>query len=132
MKSGIPQLVEHGMAIRLLTLVFGYEWYEKKIGFRSEDPDEWMLNGSDAWLKVHPMPNDVRRIVYNHRVVRLADAWFTLLMGRVKGLDALKERFLLRSTKPCFAEAEIASMLVFNGFEIDVVRERGVRGKTST
>jgi len=105
--KGIPQLVEYGMASRLLCLIFGYEWYEQRIKFRSEDPDEWMLNGADAWLAAHPVENDVRRIVHTHRVIRLAIALFTV--AGVEGFDALRDRFLHRATKPCFIEAEIAS-----------------------
>jgi hypothetical protein len=48
--KGVPHLVEHGMASRLLALIFGYAWYDRRIKFRSENPDEWMLNGSDGWL----------------------------------------------------------------------------------
>jgi hypothetical protein len=125
--NGIPQLVEHGMASRLLCLIFGYEWYEQRIKLRSEAPDEWMLNGSDAWLAANPVSDDARRIVHTHRVIRLANALFTL--ANVKGFDALKERFLCRDTKPCFIEAEIASALVCNGFQVTVVKERRKRVK---
>jgi hypothetical protein len=124
----IPQLVEHGMASRLLALVFGYDWYERRIKFRAEHPDDWMLNGSDAWLTANPMDNDVRRIAHAHRVIRLADAVFTLISGRAKGFDVLKDRFLSRPTKPCFIEAEIASLLVCNGFQIEIIKEHGIRG----
>lgn len=125
--KGIPELVEHGMASRLLALVFGNDWYNQRIHFRSEDPDEWMLNGSDQWLAANPVQNDVRRIVHTHRVIRLANALFTLL--GVNGFDALKDRFLSRPTKPCFIEAEIASMLVCNGFGVEILKEKGVRGE---
>jgi hypothetical protein len=127
--KGVPQLVEHGMASRLLALIFGNDWYDRRIRFRSEDPDEWMLNGSDSWLAANPIENDVRRIVHTHRVVRLADALFTLISRGVQGFDVLKGRFLSRPTKPCFMEAEIASLLVFNGFHIEIIKETGVRGE---
>jgi hypothetical protein len=127
--QGIPQLIEHGMASRLLALIFGYEWYSRRIKFCSEDPDEWMQNGDDGWLAANPIENDVRRIVHAHRVIRLADALFTLFSSRVEGLDVLKNRFLTRPTKPCFIEAEVASLLVCNGFQIQIIKESGLRGE---
>jgi hypothetical protein len=127
--SGIPQLVEHGMASRLLCLVFGYDWYNQRIKFRSENPDEWILNGNDAWLAANPVENDVRRIVHTQRVIRLADALFTLISGPVEGFGSLKDRFVYRPTKPCFIEAEVASLLVRNGFQIKIIKETGVRGE---
>jgi len=149
--GGNRQLVEHGIARAFLYLAFGREWYECKIEFRDDRPDPWMLNGSDRWLKrvpsaVPPMGSrwwrastsdlwvktaktaDVRRIVYAHRVVRLADALFTLVRGQANGFDFLRQRFLERETEPCFVETEIASLLVFNGFKVEVVKETGVRG----
>ena len=113
----------------LLCLFFGYEWYEQKVKFRAEDPDEWMLNGSDVWLAAHPVDNDVRRIIYTHRVIRLANALFVLMRAPAKGLEVLKERFLARSTKSCFIEAEIASSLVFNGFQVEILKEHGKKGE---
>lgn len=127
--SGIPQLVEHAMASRLLCLIFGLSWYERRIKFCSDQPDGWMLNGSDTWLSTHPIEQDVRRIVHTHRVIRLGDAWFTLLRARAKGLDVLKERFISRPTQPCFIEAEIASSLVIKGFEVEIVKEHGRKGQ---
>ena len=118
--KGIRQLAEHGMCARLLCLYFGWDWYERKVAFR-DDPDGWMHN-----LKDDP---GLGRVVYNSRVVRLADAIFTLLNGRFKGAEDLKQRFLTRPTKPCFAEAEIASLLAYNGFDVEVVTPTGVRGQ---
>jgi hypothetical protein len=126
--GGITQLVEHGMASRLIYLIFGWDWYQRKIAFQSE-PDEWMLNGNQEWLNTTKTDNDVRRIVYTHRVIRLGDALYTLIKGKMKGGDILKDRFLKRPTKPCFIEAEIASLLVFNGFEVEIIKESGIRGE---
>jgi hypothetical protein len=125
---GVRQLVEHGMANRIIYLIFGWDWYQRKIAFQSE-PDEWMLNGNQEWLKTIKVENDVRRIVYHHRVVRLGDALYTLIKGNVEGGEVLKERFLKRSTKPCFIEAEIASLLVYNGFDVEIIKESGIRGE---
>jgi hypothetical protein len=127
--NGIPQLVEHGMAIHLLALVFGYEWYEQRIKFRNENPDEWMLNGNEEWMAANPVADDVRRIVHTHRVTRLADALFTLIKGGTEGIDVLRDRFLTCPTRPCFIETEIASLLVCNGFRITIIKESGARGE---
>ncbi len=88
-----------------------------------------MLNGDDEWLAANPIESDVRRIVHTHRTIRLADAVFTLLSGGVKGIDEMKNRFLSRPTKPCFIEAEIASMHVYNGFQVEIIKESGKRGE---
>jgi hypothetical protein len=73
--------------------------------------------------------DDVRRLVYTHRVVRLANALFTLLLGKAigkaKGFDVLRERLRRPNTEPSFAEAEIAS-LARNGFDIEIVKETGI------
>jgi hypothetical protein len=61
--------------------------------------------------------------------VRLGDVIFTLLKANVKGLAFLKKRFLDRPTKACFVEAEIASMLAYNGFEVEMLSEAGTRGQ---
>ena len=82
--GGVRQLVEHGMASRLICLFLGWDWYWRKIAFQSK-PDEWMLNGNQEWLNSTKIENDARRIVYNHRVVRLGDALYTLIKGDVKG-----------------------------------------------
>ena len=119
--NGVRQLTEHAMASRLLCLYLGWDWYQRKIAFR-DDPDEWMhnLRGDNSRFG---------RIMYNSRVNRLGDAVFTLLKANVKGLDALKQRFLIRPTKPCFFEAEIASLLAYNRFEVEVTTEHGIRGE---
>lgn len=149
--GGNRQLVEIRIASAFLLLAFGREWYERKIAFRDDRPDPWMMNGSDRWLKRIPSAavpmspgwwredtsglwlkiaktDDVRRLVYGHRVVRLANALFTLLLGKAKGFDVLRERLRRPNTEPSFVEAEIASLLVFNGFEVEIVKETGIRG----
>ncbi len=125
--AGRRVILEQGMAARLIFLVLGRDWYQKRVMFRP-DPDDWMLNGNDAWLETTAIPDDVRRIVYTHRVVRLADALYTLITGQAKGLDLLRRRLQTRPTKPSFIETEIASLLVFQGFELEVVGEKGKRG----
>lgn len=118
--GNVKQLTEHAMTSRLLALCFGWEWYQQKIVFR-DDPDEWMLN-----LKGDTSTN---RALYGRRVKQLGDAIFTLLKGQFKGADILKQRFLTRATKPCFIEAEIASLLTYNGFQVEVIGETGIRGE---
>lgn len=118
--NGIRQLAAHAMAARLLTLFFGYDWYQRKIAFR-EDPDAWMHNQKgDA---------GTNRILYERRVTQLGDCIFTLLKSQVKGLDALRNRFLTRETKPCYIEAEIASLLAYNGLQVEIIGESGIRGE---
>jgi len=117
------------MASRFLHLIFGYEWVEQKINFRSENPDEWMHNGDDAWNAVHPVTNDVRRVAHSHRVIRLANALFTLLFNHADGFDVLRERFRTRKMRSCFVESEVASMLSCKGFQIKIIKESGRRGE---
>ena len=119
--KGIRQMSEHAMCARLLCLCFGWDWYQQRIAFQ-DDPDEWMQN-----LKHDPDP--LRRIIYDSRVIRLGDAAYTLLKGQFTGADAWRHRFLTRPTKPCFAETEIASLFAYNGFNVEVVTETGVRGQ---
>src|ERR1039458_7871184 len=119
--KGVRQLTEHAMASRLLCLYLGWDWYQRHIAFQ-DVPDEWMHN-------LRGDRSRTGRVLYNSRVNRLGDAVFTLLKARAKGLDGLKQRFLVRPTKPCFFEAEIASLLAYNGFDVEVTIERGIRGK---
>jgi hypothetical protein len=118
--NGVRQLTEHAMASRLLALFFGWDWYQHKISFR-EDPDEW----------THNLKGDtsINRVIYHKRVVQLGDAVFTLLKRESKGGDLLKQRFHTRPTKPCFVETQIASLLAYNGFEVEIVGETGIRGE---
>jgi hypothetical protein len=121
-------MVEHYMACRFIGAVMGRDWSAGKLPL-CDSPDPWMLNGNDAWLRAtNNRPIDVRRVVYQSRVVRLADCFYTLIAGKFSGFDILRERFRTRETKPCFIEAEIASMLVVNGFEVEVKKESGKLG----
>jgi hypothetical protein len=124
------QLVEFYLARMFLTMVFGEEWARKRLEL-NPDPDPWMLNGNDAWLVKNPTHSDVHLLVYHFRMVRLADAIFTVLTGdRVTGQEGLRQRFLTRpNTKASFTEAEIASLLVYNGCVVNVVAESGMRGQ---
>jgi hypothetical protein len=74
--NGIRQLTAHAMAARLLTLFFGYHWYQQKIAFR-DDPDEWMHNQKGD--------TGTHRILYGRQVTQLGDCIFTLLKGQFKG-----------------------------------------------
>lgn len=117
------------MDTRFIFTILGAEWCHQKIAL-SENPDPWMLNGTDNWLRsTNADPNDMRRIVYFSRVTRLADCLFTLFgSNRFTGGDILRKRFLTRPTKPCFIEAEIASTLIVNGFSVHIRSESGRRG----
>jgi hypothetical protein len=118
--NGIRQLTAHAMAARLLTLFFGYDWYQHKIAFR-DDPDEWMHNQKGD--------TSTNRILYDRRVTQLGDCIFTLLKGQFKGGDTLRNRFLTRPTKPCYIETEIASLLTYNGLKVEIIGESGTRGE---
>ncbi len=69
-------------------------------------------------------------MVGHYRSVRLANAMFTLVIeGRAKGFERLRQRFLTRpDTRATFTEAEIASLRVTNGCEVEIVGESGIRG----
>jgi hypothetical protein len=118
--KGEAQLIEHAMCSRLLALFFGWDWYQGKIAFR-DDADEWMHN--------QKADTGLNRILYHKRVVQLGDAIFTLLWADFKGGDILRQRFLTRTTRPCYVETEIASLLAYNGFLVEVIGESGVRGQ---
>jgi hypothetical protein len=112
-----------------LSRIFGEDWVRKRLVL-NDQPDPWMLNGNDAWLATHSeSPPDLRRATYSSRVVRLADAIFTIV-GKVDGFERLRQRFLTRNdTRSSFLEAEIASLLVHNGCSVSVIGESGVRGQ---
>jgi hypothetical protein len=118
--NGDRAMCEFTFAAALLELSYGTDWYQQNIKLRAK-PDEWM----------HNLQGDQSegRILYHHRVVRLGNAVFTLLQAKTKGWDTLKGRFQKRATKPCFVEAEIASMLVYNGFDVEIKNEVGIRGE---
>jgi len=40
----------------------------------------------------------------------------------------LRERLRKPTTEPGFVEAEVTSLLLFNGFDVEIVKESGVRG----
>ena len=49
-KHSNRESVEYSVAIVFLALFLGKNWYEDKLKPRSDCPDEWMLNGTDAWF----------------------------------------------------------------------------------
>ena len=118
--SGVRQVVEVAIAAKFLAVVLGTDWAIRKLTPQAKH-DEWMQNR----LK----PEGMSGIVWGHRVVRLANAFHTLLQAHVKGFDILQQRFHKRPTKPCFIETEIASLLTVNGFTVEIIGESGVRGR---
>jgi hypothetical protein len=96
----------------------------------SNRPDPWMLNATREWCELHPVGHpDPRPLLYHNRVIRLANALFTVSRRGMGGLETLRQRFLRRNdTRAAFFEAEIASLLVYNGCKVDVVEESGTRG----
>jgi hypothetical protein len=121
--------VERGVAAALLRLIFEADWFAKHVEL-SDSPDPWMLNASQKWITSHPVPQpDLRPLVYSNRVVRLGDAWFTLVKHEFKGLETLRQRFLKRNdTRASFTETEVASLLIYNGCSVRAVEELGIRG----
>ena len=121
--------IELNLARFFLVILLGVDWGDKWVNLRP-DPDPWMLNGDRAWLAKHPVPSDVRRIVWHYRTVRLANALFTLATeGRTTGYERLRLRFMTRpDMRATFTEAEIASLLVTNRCEVEIVGESGIRG----
>jgi hypothetical protein len=117
--NGDEELAKLIVAGTFLEICFGTEWFNRKIELRDE-PDEWM----------HNLKGDtgIGQVVYAHRVIRLADAIFTLLNAGAKGWDLLKQRLSKRSMKSSFVEAEIASLLAYNGYDLEIVKESGIRG----
>src|SRR5271166_5565135 len=122
--------IARGMAAALLFIIFGPDWFKEHIEVCA-NPDPWMLNCAQAWLVAHPVPPpDLREYIHSNRVTRLGDACFTLVNNRLDGFETLRQRFFTRrDTRASFAEAEIASLLIYNGCSVRVVGESGVRGQ---
>jgi hypothetical protein len=118
--SGVRQVVEVGVASAFLDAVLGRDWFDLKARPQAKY-DEWMQNRLKG--------EGTNWIIYFHRLVRLADSLFTLIHDGVTGFDILRKRFQERPTKPCYIEAEIASLLTFNGFQVEIIGESGVRGR---
>lgn len=106
------------MAYPIIFYYLGNPWYKERACL-SDDPDPFMLNERDE--------EGENRWVYQDRLVGLADALFQL--RDCKNFDALRERFWERETKPCFTEATIAKNFSSGGFEVEIVRESGVKGE---
>lgn len=117
--NGVRQFVEVSICACFIDVVLGRDWLTRAI-LPAQKHDDWMQNR----LK----HEGISSIVHGHRIVRLADALFTLFINEVDGFDALRRRFHTRLTKPCFIETEIASLLVFNGFKVEIMAESGKRG----
>lgn len=117
--NGVRQLVEVSICGCFLDVVLGRDWFTRAVLPASEHDD---------WTQNRLKHDGVSGIVHCHRVVRLADALFTLFINKVDGFDVLRRRFHTRPTKPCFIETEIASLLTFNGFKVEIMAESGKRG----
>lgn len=117
--NGVRQLAEVSIGYCFLDVILGRDWLTRNI-LPASKHDDWMQNR----LK----HGGTSGVVHGHRVVRLADALFTLFFNKVEGFDVLRRRFHTRPTKPCFIETEIASLLAFNGFKVEIMAESGKRG----
>jgi hypothetical protein len=120
--SGVRQVVEVGVASAFLQVFLGTDWCSRKIR-PVATPDGWMQN------RLRSDVTNTSWITYFGRVVRLADAIFTLLQSQAVGLEVLRRRFHARPTKPCFIEAQIASLQAAHGFRVEIVGESGLRGR---
>ena len=131
--GGNRQLTEYGMASGFLLMLFGEEWYERRVRPRPDDPVPWMLNGDDSWLVRNPIPNDVRRIVHRQRVIRLTNALFTLASpSLVEGFKHLLTRLVNRIMEACFFETEIASMFRHTAFKLRSSKRAASEARIST
>ena len=118
------------MSAAFLLEVLGKDWFRSHVAL-NDSPDTWMFNASEKWIDANPVsPPDLRALLYSNRIVRLANAWFTLLDVGFDGAEALLKRFQRRDdTRAAFMETEIASLLSFNGCKVRVIEETGVRGR---
>jgi hypothetical protein len=123
-------MIEANLARVNLSAILGETWVEKYV-LPSSQPDSWMLNGNDDWFKANPVSGtDIRRGMHFYRVVRLSDAFFTTLSGKIEKGDFLRKRFRERTDlRALFAELEIASLLVRNKVSVKVIGETGKRGE---
>lgn len=108
----------YALAYRVIRFFLGAEWAERRVRLHAT-PDAWMLNGLDETTEL--------RFVHIDRVVTLADALFRL--SGCSGFEALLERFSRPDTKPSCIEADVASLFAEEQFEVEIIRERGIRGQ---
>ena len=126
-KQGV---IEANLARVNLGAILGETWVEKYV-LPSPHPDRWMLNGNNDWFKAHPVSGrDIRRGMHTYRVVRLSDAFSTIISGKIEEGDLLRKRFRERTDmNALFAELQIASLLVRNKVPVRVIGESGKRGE---
>jgi hypothetical protein len=118
--SGVRQVVEIGVASTFLKAILGTDWFDRNAKPQAK---------YDRWMQNRLRPEGTHWIIYFHHLLRLADAWFTLIHGGVTSGDILRKRFHERPTKPCYIELQVASLLSVNGFHIEIIGESGVRGR---
>lgn len=106
------------MAYPIIFYYLENPWYVERACLHKK-PDPFMLNELNE--------ESENRWVYQDRLVSLADALFQL--RDCQNFDVLCERFQDRETKPCFTEATVAKSFSKDGFEVEIVRESGVKGK---
>jgi hypothetical protein len=89
-------LIAQGMSEAVIILALGVEWFTRHVK-PNNNPDPWMLNGSQQWFSSHPVsPPDQRPVIFRMRVTRLGDALFTVIR-RVRDSELIKQRFLTRN-----------------------------------
>ncbi len=109
----------YGMAFRVIQHFLGDEWCDKYIRL-SERPDDFMLNG-------YSNP-EATRYIHQKRVVNLGDILYLLCLHNRNALTVIVERFRKRDIRTTYFEAHIASILLGDGYAIEVKEEIGVLG----
>src|ERR1700739_3920681 len=79
--SGVRQVVEIGIASTFLKAILGTDWFDRNAKPQAK---------YDKWMQNRLKPEGTHWIIYFHHLVRLADAWFTLIHGRAVGGDILR------------------------------------------
>jgi hypothetical protein len=119
--SGVRQVVELGVASAFLHVFMGNDWCSRNIR-PVATPNKWIQN------RLRSDVTNTSWITHFDRIIKLADAFFTLGHSEAVGLEVLRRRFYARPTKPCFIEAQIASLQAAKGFRVEIVGESGLRG----
>lgn len=109
----------YGMAFRVIKHFLGDEWCDRYIRL-SERPDDFMLNGYGN--------QEAARYIHQKRVVELGDILYSLCLKNRNTLTVIVERFRKRDIRTTYFEAHIASLLLQDGYAIDVREEIGVLG----
>jgi len=129
--NGDRQRIQVVVASYFLRFALGTDWHDKYVRL-SDTPDPWLLNATDKWYLANRPDEVARRSVFSYRIVRLANAFFTLIKRgtSASAFELLRRRLQTApDVQPTFVEIEVASFLVRNGAEVRVIEESGIRGQ---